>query len=277
MLPEKGGTLGTRKQEDKALNYLAEIIAFEQWLEIHYLPISSQLLWYKLMFLCNRAGWSEWVSVDNLRLMAAMQMSREATLIKARDELIKAGLVEYQRGKKGSPNKYHMVSISKNTFKNVVKSVAQSEVENVVKSVVESEVQSVAIYKHKQKQKDIPPISPGESFEQFWQAYPNKIRKQMAMTAFADLIMSGTVLAEDLIQAAKNYAEACGIEKTSKLYHPHNFLDKGIFEDYLPENYRKPEVQRSSGTGFSNFQERDYDFDELEKQLLNADRRDIGS
>lgn len=255
------------------MNYLAEIIAFEQWLEIHYLPISSQLLWYKLMFLCNRAGWSEWVSVDNLRLMAAMQMSREATLIKARDELIKAGLVEYQRGKKGSPNKYHMVPISKNTFKSAVKSVVENEVQSAVKSVVESEVQSVAIYKHKQKQKNIPPISPSESFEQFWQAYPNKIRKQLAMTAYADLLMTGTVSAEELMFAARNYAEACSIEKTKKLYHPNNFLDKGIFEDYLSENYRKPEISRSIGTGFSNFQERDYDFDELEQQLLDADRR----
>ena len=54
----------------------------------------------RLMGICNRAGWSEWVTVDNLRLMAAMQMGREATLIKARDELIKAGLIEYQKGKK---------------------------------------------------------------------------------------------------------------------------------------------------------------------------------
>lgn len=261
------------------MNYLAEIIAFEQWLEIHYLPISSQLLWYKLMFLCNRAGWSEWVSVDNLRLMAAMQMSREATLIKARDELIKAGLVEYQRGKKGSPNKYHMISISKNTFKNVAKSVVQSEVENVVKSVVQSEVESVAIYKHKQKQNNIPPvISPSESFEQFWKAYPKKVRKQMAMTAYADLLMTGTVSADMIIQAAENYAQACNIEKVNKLYYPNNFLEKGIFEDYLPGNYQRPKEQGSPAkkTGFSNFQERDYDFDELERQLLDADRRNNG-
>ena len=115
------------------INYLAEIIAFERWLETNYLPISSQLLWYKMMNYFNRSGWSEWVIVDNLRLMAAMSMGREATLIKARDELIKAGRIIYQKGKKGSPNKYKMVYF---TFKNVV----------------ESGVQSVDIYKQKQKQ-----------------------------------------------------------------------------------------------------------------------------
>ena len=129
------------------INYLAEINAFERWLESNYLPISSQLLWYKMMNLFNRSGWSEWVVVDNLRLMAAMSMSREATLIKARDELIKAGRILYQKGRKGSPNRYKMIYF---TFKSVV----ESEVQNVVQSVVESEVYSVVesadIYKQKQ-------------------------------------------------------------------------------------------------------------------------------
>ena len=43
------------------INYLAEIIAFERWLETNYLPIPSQLLWYKMMNYFNRSGWSEWV------------------------------------------------------------------------------------------------------------------------------------------------------------------------------------------------------------------------
>ena len=128
------------------LNYILEINAFEQWTETHYLPIPSQSLWYRLMSICNKAGWSEWVTVGNQRLMATLQMSREASFIKARDELIKAGLIEYQKGKKGCPNKYRMVSF---TFKN--------EVQNVVKSEVQTEVESVAIYKLKQnetKEKD---------------------------------------------------------------------------------------------------------------------------
>lgn len=131
------------------VNYLAEIIAFERWLETNYLPISSQLLWYKMMNLFNRSGWSEWVIVDNLRLMATMSMGREATLIKARDELIKAGRILYQKGRKGSPNKYKMVYF---TCKNVVESEVFQVVENEVKSVVQSAVQSADIYKHKQKQ-----------------------------------------------------------------------------------------------------------------------------
>ncbi len=128
------------------MNYLSEIIAFEQWLENNYLPISAQLLWYKLMNRFNRTGWSEWITVDNQRLMADMQIIREATFISIRDKLIQEGLIEYKKGKKGSPGKYKMVSF---TFKNEVQTVVQSEVKSVVQSVGET----VDIYKYKQKQK----------------------------------------------------------------------------------------------------------------------------
>ena len=123
------------------MNYLAEIIAFERWLENNYLTRDAQLLWYRLMYQANKCNWPEWVTVDNLRLMAAMQMSREATFIKVRDDLLKAGLIEYQKGKKGSPNKYRLIPF---TFKNVVKSEVETVVNPVVKSEVETVVQEVA-------------------------------------------------------------------------------------------------------------------------------------
>lgn len=85
------------------MNYIKQINGFEQWLETNYLSSSAQLLWYKLMNLFNKSGWIEWISVDNQRLMAAIKVSREATLIKVRDELIKAGLIDYQKGKKEYP------------------------------------------------------------------------------------------------------------------------------------------------------------------------------
>lgn len=126
------------------MNYIELINDFERWLETNYLPISSQLLWYKLIALFNRCGWSEWVIVDNQRLMALMQMKREATFIECRDKLLKAGLFEFQKGKKGQPNKYKI-----NTFKSVVQTVAKSEVKRVVYPVVKTVVKTVDINKHK--------------------------------------------------------------------------------------------------------------------------------
>ena len=121
------------------MNYIELINSFERWLEVNYLPVSSQLLWYKLIALFNRCGWSEWVTVDNQRLMALMQMKRESTFIQCRDKLILSGLFEFQKGKKGSPNRYKI----KNTFKMVV----QTEVQSVVNTEVQTVVQTADINK----------------------------------------------------------------------------------------------------------------------------------
>ncbi len=88
------------------MTYIDLINAFEKWLETNYLPSSAQLLWYKLIVIFNKAGWSEWVTVDNYRLMSIMQINREATFIQIRNKLIEANLFEYVKGKKGQPNKY---------------------------------------------------------------------------------------------------------------------------------------------------------------------------
>ena len=251
------------------MNYILEIKAFEEWLETHYLPIPPQLLWYKLMYFCNRSGWSEWVQVDNLHLMAALQMSREATLIKARGELIKAGLIEYQKGKKGYPNRYRIISLSeRNTFKSVVQSEVYPVVESAVQSEVYPVVESVGIYKQKQEQKpkqnNSPPISPVQRMEEFILAYPKDCNRHLTETAYIDLILDGIETEDNLVASAKNYAEAMNIKETPEDYmkNAENFLKEFVFEKYLPENYKRPEPKKSKNS-FNNFQQNDYDYDDL--------------
>lgn len=94
------------------MTYINLIKAFEKWLETNYLPSMAQLLWYKLVSLFNKAMWSEWIIVDNYRLMALLDIKREATFISYRDKLIEAGLFEYKKGKKGSPNKYKICTVN---------------------------------------------------------------------------------------------------------------------------------------------------------------------
>lgn len=106
------------------MSYIELINAFEKWLETNYLPSLAQLLWYKLIALFNKAGWSEWVTVDNHRLMALLGVKREATFISCRDRLIEAGIFEYQKGKKGSPNRYKICTIN---FESTNSSINSSE------------------------------------------------------------------------------------------------------------------------------------------------------
>ena len=112
------------------MNYIQELNAFERWLETNYLPGNSQLLWYKLVALFNRSGWKEWITVDNQRLMVLIQCKSEKTFIRARDNLIEKGLFVYQKGKKGSPNAYRMISFDDlKMAKNTVNQTAFTAVE----------------------------------------------------------------------------------------------------------------------------------------------------
>lgn len=160
------------------MNYIAELNAFDRWLETNYLPALSELLWRKMIALFNRCGWAEWISVDNQRLMGLIQVKREATFIDYRNKLVEAGLIEYQKGKKGSPNRYKLISLlevkNNNTFTSEVQTVVNTEVQSVVNPVVQSVVNPVVNpvvktvdinklkHKHKLKQKSIPPIVPRE-------------------------------------------------------------------------------------------------------------------
>ena len=180
------------------MNYIAELNAFDRWLETNYLPALSELLWRKMVALFNRCGWAEWISVDNQRLMGLIQVKREATFIDYRNKLVEAGLIEYQKGKKGSPNRYKLISLSEgknhNTFTDEVQTVVNTEVQSVVNPVVNTVVKTVDINKLNQtklnKRKDMPgtkcsepvamlPLKDGteyeisaESFEEFVNAYP---------------------------------------------------------------------------------------------------------
>lgn len=93
------------------MNYIKQDLAFEEWCENDYLPIFSQMIWRKLFKRFNRCGWCEWVTVDNLTLMAETQIKSEATFITYRDKLIEKGFIEYKKGGKMSPNQYKMVQL----------------------------------------------------------------------------------------------------------------------------------------------------------------------
>lgn len=93
------------------MTYLDYLNGFNQWLETNALPASSQLMFYKLLHVFNRAGWPEYVGVDNLRLMTMIGIKSKTTALLARDKLVEAGLIRFRRGKKGCPNLYALGEI----------------------------------------------------------------------------------------------------------------------------------------------------------------------
>lgn len=134
------------------MSYIDLINAFERWLETNYLPSTAQLLWYKLLVLFNKAGWCEWVTVDNRRLMSIMQIDSEKTLIRNRDILIENGFIEYQKGKKGSPNRYKICTVIF-TGETTGKMTGKTTVNTAVKTTVNtSNINNINNIKQKKKE-----------------------------------------------------------------------------------------------------------------------------
>lgn len=88
-------------------------------------------------------------------------------------------------------------------------------------------------------------VKPAGRFEEFWEKYPNRLRRSLAEKAYCDLLLSGKVTEEELVLAAGNYAEY--VRTTGdKMYLPNNWLGKHAFEDYLPGKYQESEQKRAS-------------------------------
>lgn len=107
-----------------------------------------------------------------------------------------------------------------------------------------------------------------ECFERLWKKYPNKKGKgQVSDTKKKVLYQIGE---EHIQRALKRYLD--GLEKDASWRKPQNgstFFNSG-YVDYLDENYEKPpepKLQRNPASVLSC--ERDYDFDDLEMQLLH--------
>ena len=106
--------------------YIDYLNDFNRWLESGNLPGSSQLMYFKLLNVFNRAGWPEYVRVDNLRMMLMIGVESKQAVVRARDKLVEAGFIEFQKGKKGSPNRYYLVKRSHFVTENVTVSVPES-------------------------------------------------------------------------------------------------------------------------------------------------------
>lgn len=106
-----------------------------------------------------------------------------------------------------------------------------------------------------------------ECFEKLWKKYPNKRGKGQVSDAKKKVLYQ---IGEEHIQRAlKRYLD--GLEKDASWRKPQNgstFFNSG-YVDYLDENYEKlpePKPQRNPASILAC--ERDYDFDSLEKQLM---------
>ena len=103
-------------------------------------------------------------------------------------------------------------------------------------------------------------------FENLWKMYPNK--KGKASVTDKDKIKLLEIGLEEMTRAIDRYKRY--IESNKDWYKPLNgsTFFKGRYQDYIGDDYEEPKqpVKKSS---FNNFQQNNYNFDELEKELLS--------
>lgn len=89
--------------------YITQLNAFHRWLCTNYLPPNAKLLWFMLIGLFNAAGWPEYVQIGTLHLMHLVSTQTDKAAFRARQSLVDAGLLLYERGRKNQPGRYRLV------------------------------------------------------------------------------------------------------------------------------------------------------------------------
>lgn len=116
-----------------------------------------------------------------------------------------------------------------------------------------------------------------QRFENFISAYPKDCNRYLTETAYCDLVKNGLETEDNLVSCAENYAEAMRIKEKPEDYikNAENFLKDMVFEQYLPGKYKRPEERKKPKNPFCNFEQHNYDFDAIERDILaNATERE---
>ena len=256
------------------MKYIDRINSFWDYATMNPLSTGQVSLYFALLHICNRSYWTEWFQAPNQVLSILTGLSRSG-ILKARNELKQRNLIDFkERGTKGTLYKL-LDNVQDDTIANsaqdstqngvqnsvqdsvqdsTIANSAQDSTQNGVQNSVQDSTQAIYnIYNNihnkdkRQKTEDKRQISFPPSvghFEEFWSAYPRRQRRSLTENAYCDLVMSKTVTEEALVKSAENYAEYIkikGIRNLDMCYLPNNFLKDRVFEDFLPENYQKPE------------------------------------
>ena len=128
------------------MNYIAQINAFWDSATTNPLSTGQVSLYFALLHVCNRSNWTEWFAAPNQVLSVLTGLSRSG-ILKARNELKQRGLIDFQE-KATKATKYKI------TIANSTQVSTQIGVQNSTQIGVQNSTQiSDTLYKHKQKHK----------------------------------------------------------------------------------------------------------------------------
>ena len=119
------------------MNYLTEILAFNDLIQVKRFSSGQIALWYALMYINNICGWEEWFTVSNLTLQLQTGLSRDG-INKSRNVLKQYGLIDF-RTNSTKATSYKLNTMPKSSQ---VSSQDSSQVSIQVGSQVSSQVSS---------------------------------------------------------------------------------------------------------------------------------------
>ena len=125
------------------MNYLVEIKAFYDLVQIKQLSTGQIALWHALMAINNKCAWIEWFTVPNLTLELNTGMSRSG-ILKARNILKQYDLIDFkQNGTKATIYKLKTIANSKQV--SVQDSKQVSNTLNKLNETKQNEIYNVAV------------------------------------------------------------------------------------------------------------------------------------
>ena len=157
---------------------------------------------------------------------------------------------------------YLLISVPKNRRNVVINSISDGRNEIKGRRNMQSK-------EEKSKEKNNNKLCKAEAlalFETLWKMYPNK--KGKAQVTDKDKLKLLEIGLEEMIRAINRYKAEW--EKDREWRKPQNgstFFHSG-YVDYLDANYEESK-RPTKKSGFNNFKQNEYDFEELEKEFLN--------
>lgn len=254
------------------MNYITAINSF--WYSATMNPLSTGqiALWFALMHINNGCNWTEWFQAPNQVLSVLTGMSRSG-ILKARNELKQRGLIDFRE--RGTKTTLYTITIA-NSKQDSVQDSKQNSEQIGKQDGVQDSTQAIYIKDiEKDKRKNNPPISPTAHVDLFLAAYPlpdTQVYAYQTEIALVSTLMTDNASEQDLITAVENYADS--LRRTGKIReqqfikHPQNFLRDKTYLKYLPGVYRSPEPRKEKSR-FNQFQQKEYDFEQLEKEILS--------
>ena len=205
------------------MNYITEILGFNDFLLTKPLAAGQIALWYALMYINNKCSWAEWFTAPNRTLESLTGLER-SSIYRARNELKLRGLIDFRsNGTKACS--YKMLTCC--TEQQPTQQGTQQPTQPLNKQ-----------NKTKQKQ------CANALFEELWSAYPNKKGKGQVSDAKKLALLS--VGREEMLRAIRRYLSDLKKDEWRKPQNGSTFFNSG-YVDYLDKNYQTG--QKSSYEG----------------------------